>query len=77
MQTSGTIVEINPTRGLFIGALEDGSYAAFTLYDHAMLEVGDRLSRYLPDAARGAAKLFCTSAPTVMPSWLPTSVEFR
>lgn len=37
----GTIVDINPRRGMFLVAIHGGEHAVFTLYDHVILQVGD------------------------------------
>lgn len=39
----GTIVTINPRRGMFIVEIEGGDYAVFELLDSISLGVGDRI----------------------------------
>lgn len=42
MQT-GTVTKINPTRGMFIVAINGGDYAVFELLDSIDLAIGDQL----------------------------------
>lgn len=69
----GTILELNPAKGMFIVALGDGQHAVFTLYSHAALAPGATVSGalqtqgsewLLDDASRQHFEAFGESGPT-------------
>lgn len=43
MASRGTILELNPAKGMFILALDDGLHSLWTLYSHTALAVGDSI----------------------------------
>lgn len=47
-----TITEINAARGMFIVELSEGGHAAFTLFSHAVLKLGDEVEG--ADIGKGA-----------------------
>lgn len=50
------IIDLNPSRGMFIVEIEGGGHALFTLYDRMHLALGDRIDGGL--AEMGSERLF-------------------